>query len=77
MSTTIFAVLCERRLRWLGHARRMDKSRIQKDKLFGQLEQESRKTGRPHLCYRDESKRDLKSGYIDIVSLENVAINVW
>jgi len=72
-STTIFAMLSERRLRWLGHVRRMDKGRIPKDLLYGQLEQGSRPTGRPHLRYRDACKRDLRSAHIDIESWEDTA----
>ena len=62
---TIFAMLSERRLRWLGHVHRMEKGRIPKDLLYGQLEHGSRPRGRPHLRFRDSCKRDLQSAYID------------
>ena len=68
-------MLSERRLRWLGHVRRMDKGRIPKDLLYGQLEQGSRPTGRPHLRYRDACKRDLRSAQINIESWEDTASN--
>lgn len=78
-STTIFAMLSERRLRWLGHVRRMDKGRIPKDLLYGQLEQGTRPTGRPQLRYRDVCKRDMQAANISIETWEEVASdrNAW
>ena len=54
-------MLCERRLRWLDHVHRMEKGRIPKDLLYGQLERGSRPRGRPYLRSRDSCKRDLQS----------------
>ncbi|KAJ8031048.1 hypothetical protein HOLleu_27649 [Holothuria leucospilota] len=51
--STIFVMFSVRRLRWLGHVHRMEKVRIAKDLLYGQLERGSRSRGRPHLRYRD------------------------
>ncbi|KAJ8036282.1 hypothetical protein HOLleu_20211 [Holothuria leucospilota] len=65
---TIFAMLSERRLRWLGQVYLMGKSRIPKDLLYGQLEHGSRSRGRPHLRFREFFKRDLHTAYIDINS---------
>ncbi|PIK34030.1 hypothetical protein BSL78_29151 [Apostichopus japonicus] len=71
--STIFAMLSERRLRWLVHVHRMEEGRIPKDLLYGQLECGSRPRGRPHLRYRDSCKRDLQSANININSWEDLA----
>lgn len=39
--------MCKRRLRWLGHVRRMDDTRISKQLLYGELAQGKRHRGRP------------------------------
>ncbi|GAA6107151.1 uncharacterized protein LOC118407100 [Tachysurus ichikawai] len=46
---SMFSILSERRLRWLGHVRRMDPGRIPKDLLYGKLAEVARLTGRPRL----------------------------
>ncbi|KAI8477889.1 hypothetical protein Bbelb_443750 [Branchiostoma belcheri] len=74
-SRTMYAILSERRLRWLGHVRRMDQDRIPKDLLYGQLERGTRKKGRPHLRYKDVCKRDLRAAHINSESWENIALN--
>ena len=38
-----------RKLRWLGHVRRMEDGRIPNDILYGELALGRRTTGRPHL----------------------------
>ena len=58
------AIICERRLHWLGHVRRMDKGRIPKDLLYGELVEGTRLAGRPHLCFKDVCKRDMKTCHI-------------
>lgn len=58
---SMFSILSQRRLHWLGHVCRMDDGRIQKDILYGQLATGTRPTGRPALRYKDVCKRDLKS----------------
>ncbi|KAJ8038823.1 hypothetical protein HOLleu_16363 [Holothuria leucospilota] len=50
---TIFAMLSERRLRWLDHVHRMEKGRIPKDLMYEQLERGSCPKGNPHLRFRD------------------------
>lgn len=62
---SIYSLLRERRLRWLGHVRRMDDGRIPKDLLYGELASGLRKRGRPHLRYRDVCKRDMKALSVD------------
>ncbi|KAI8494032.1 hypothetical protein Bbelb_283790 [Branchiostoma belcheri] len=74
-SRTMYAILSERRLRWLGHVRRMDQGRIPKDLLYGQFERGTRKKGRSHLRYKDVCKRDLRAAHIDSESWENIALN--
>ena len=72
-STTMYAMLSKRRLRWLGHVHRMGKGRIPKDLLYGQLESGTRPTGRPYLRYKDTCKRDLKSAHIEVDTWETMA----
>ena len=52
-TTSIFAMLTKRRLRWLGHVTCMDDGRIPKDILYGELATGTRPTGRPTLRYKD------------------------
>ena len=70
---SMFALLTQRRLRWLGHVSRMQDGRIPKDMLYGELATGSRPKGRPLLRYKDVCKRDLKAGNIDPAGLEAVA----
>lgn len=70
---SMFALLTQRRLRWLGHVSRMQDGRIPKDMLYGELATGSRPAGRPVLRYKDVCKRDLKAGGIDPARLETAA----
>ena len=70
---SIHLQLCKRRLRWLGHVRRMKDGRIPKDLLYGELEEGKRKVGCPKLRFKDVVKRDLKRTGIDINTWENEA----
>ena len=70
---SMFAILTQRRLRWLGHVLRMDDGRIPKDILFGELATGTRPTGRPALRYKDVCKRDLKAGGFNPSDLETAA----
>ena len=65
---SIFMLLSQRRLRWLGHVHRMADGRIPKDLLYGELSRGARSRGRPRLRFKDTCKRDLKSASIDIQS---------
>ena len=58
--TSLYPILRRRRLRWLGHVKRMDDTRIPKQILYGELLQGKRGTGRPKLRYKDTCKRTLK-----------------
>ena len=70
---SIFALLTQRRLRWLGHVRRMDDGRIPKDLLYGELADGARSRGRPSLRFKDSCKRDMRSAGIDIETWERLA----
>ena len=72
-TTSMFALLTKRRLRWLGHVTRMQDGRIPKDILFGELATGSRPIGRPKLRYKDTCKQDLKAGGIALSGIEAVA----
>ena len=52
---SMYTLLRQRRLRWLGHVRRMEDGRIPKDTLYGEMKLGRRTTGRPHLRYKDVS----------------------
>ena len=66
---SMFTLLRQRRLRWLGHVHRMPDGRIPKDLLYGELATGSRRTGRPQLRYSDVVKRDMKAVDIDTETL--------
>ena len=67
---TMYTLLRQRTLRWLGHVRRMEDGHIPKDILYGVLALGRRTTGRPHPRYKDVCVRDLKAVDIDIMSWE-------
>ena len=58
---SMYALLSQRRLRWLGHVRRMEDGRLPKDLLYSELTTGSRPVGRPRLRYKDVCKRDMRS----------------
>ena len=70
---SMFALLSQRRLRWLGHVVHMQDGRIPKDILYGELATGTRQTGRPFLRFKDVCKRDLKLGNIHPADLESTA----
>ena len=70
---SIHLQLCKRRLRWLGHVRRMKDGRIPRDLLYGELQEGGRKVGRPQLRFKDVIKRDFKRTGIDLNTWEGVA----
>ena len=69
----MFALLSQRRLRWLGHVSRMDDGRIPKDLLYGELATGLRPTGRPTLRFKDVCKRDMKVGNINLAGWKALA----
>ena len=70
---TMYTLLRQRRLRWLGHVHRMEDRRIPKDILYGELALGRRTTDRPHLRYKDVCIRDMKAVDIDTISWEGLA----
>lgn len=70
---SMYSILSQRRLRWVGHVSRMQDSRIPKNILYGELEIGTRATGRPLLNYRDVLKRDLRTANIDLQTWEESA----
>ena len=72
---SMYTLLRQRRLRWLGHVHRMPEGRIPTDLLFGELASGKRSTGRPQLRYRDVVKRDMKTVDIGTESWESLAAN--
>ena len=51
--STVSALIKQRRLRWLGHVRRMDDGRIPKDLLYGEIAEAKRPVGHPKLRFKD------------------------
>ena len=70
---SMFAMLSQRCLRWLGHIQRMEDGRLPKDVLYGKLTSGSRPVGRPMLHYKDVCKRDMKFAEINLDSWEAAA----
>ena len=58
---SLYTLLKQRRMRWLGHVTRMKDGRIPKDFLYGELATGKRLTGRPQLRFKDVCKRDHKA----------------
>ena len=70
---SIPALLTTRRLRWLGHVRRMDDGRIPKDILYGEVARGKRPRGRPYLRFRDACLRDMRTTNIPEDDWEDIA----
>ena len=72
-------LIMQQRLRWPGHIKRMDDSRIPKTVLYSETQDGSRKLGRPLLRYSDNSKRDMKLFDMNIETREECALqhSLW
>ena len=70
---SIYALLMQRRMRWLGHVRRMENRRTPKDVLYGELAVEILSTGSLRLRFEGVCKRDLKAVHIDVSTRETLA----
>ena len=58
---SVYTLLKQWRLRWLGHVVRMADGQVLKDLLYGELAQGKCPRRRPQLWYKDICKRDLKA----------------
>jgi len=59
-TTSLYPIIKQRRLRWLGHVSRMAHSRLPHQVLYGQLADGKRSRGRPKLRFVDVCRRDLR-----------------
>ena len=69
---SVYTLLRQRRLRWIGHVHRMDEGRIPKQLLYGELAQGKRPVGRPKLSFKDVAKRDMQAIGLPIDSWETL-----
>ena len=65
---SLYTLLKQRHMRWLGHVTRMKDGLIPKDLLYGELASGKRPTGQPQLRFKDVCKRDLQALGINIDS---------
>jgi len=70
---SVYTLLRQRRLWWIGHVHRMDEGRIPKHLLFGELVQGKRLVGQPKLRFKDVAKRDMQAIGLPIDSWESLA----
>ena len=70
---SMYTLVRQRRLRWLGHFRRMEDGRIPKDILSGEHATGQRSIGRPHLRFKDVCKRDVRALDIDTEPWKDLA----
>ncbi|CAG9138444.1 unnamed protein product [Plutella xylostella] len=78
-TTSITAILKQRRLQWLGHVQRQDTERLPRSVMLGQLANATRPVGRPLLRFKDSCKRDMDDFEIDKDNWESLALDrpVW
>ena len=68
---TMYTLLRQCRMRWIGHVRRMEDGRIPKVILYGELAVGKRPRGHRQLRYKDVCKRDMRALEIDPKSWED------
>ena len=73
--STMYTLLRQCRLCWLGHVCHMEDGQILKDILYRELTSGQRSTGCPQLRYKDACKRDMKVLDININYWEDLAAN--
>ncbi|CAH2245165.1 jg16735 [Pararge aegeria aegeria] len=69
---SLYALLKQRRLRWLGHVHRMEPSRLPRQVLLGEVVHAKRPVSRPRLRF-DCAKRDMAEFNIDHRHWERLA----
>ena len=72
---TLYTLLGQRRMHWIGHVHRTEDDRIPKDILYGELAVGKRPRNRQHLRYKDVCKRGMEALEIDPGSWEDIAAN--
>ena len=70
---SMYTLLRQHRLRWLGHVRRMEDDHIPKYIIYGEVALGRKTTGRPHLRNKDVCVRDMKAVDIDTMSWKGLA----
>ena len=73
---SLYTILRQQRLRWLGHVIRMTDIRIPKMVLFSELASGARKRGKPILLYKDCCKEDLQVIGVSPELLKTVALDI-
>ena len=72
---SLYTTLRIKRLRWLGHVRRMDTHRLPRQILYGELSEGTRPRGRPKLRWKDTCKESLTGFNINVDTLEDCTSN--
>ena len=67
---SMFTLLCQHHLHWLGYVHRMEDGCIPKDLLYGELATGARCRGLPQLYFKELCKWDMKACNIDTESWE-------
>jgi hypothetical protein len=70
---SMYELLIQRNLRWVGHVNRMENNRLPKQILYSQLKDGSRGIGRPRLRFKDTLKRNLKDKNIPVGSWQTLS----
>ena len=72
---SIFTLLCQCCLYWLGHVHRMEEGHIPKDLLYGELATGARYRDHPQPCFKGVCKHNMKTSNIKTETWEAFADN--
>ena len=72
---SMYELLIQGNLRWVGYIHRMDDSRLPKQILYSQLKEGLRGIGRPRLRFKDTVKRNLKDKKISVGRWQSLSGN--